>query len=134
MRAIVLRHSLKNDFSLKFYRRNSLSFLFDFSKNEKQWLYVFFNLVSSSLLEKSHVQKKIPPCTLNHLRVGYWHSLVYHMKKNIFLYNHTVTVKIPGNECWYTILCNPQTLFRFCQLSQWRLLSRMILFRIMCCV
>ena len=54
----------------------------------------FFNSVSSLLLEKLHVQKKILPCTLNHLRVGYWYSLVYHMNKNIFLYNHTVTVKI----------------------------------------
>lgn len=116
MRAIVLRHSLKNDFSLKFYRRNSLSFLFDFSKNEKQWLYVFFNLVSSSLLEKSHVQKKIPPCTLNHLRVGYWHSLVYHMKKNIFLYNHTVTVKIQemNADTLYYVILRPCSGFASC--------------------
>ena len=48
LRVIELCRSLKNDFSLKFYSRNSFLFLFWLLKKWKKWLHVFFNFVSSS--------------------------------------------------------------------------------------
>ena len=74
------------------------------------------------------------PCTLNHLRVGYWHSLVYHMNKNIFLYNHTMTVKIQemNADTLYYVILRPHSGFASCPNDVFY--SRMILFRIMCCV